>query len=91
MTEFRLLSYVEENGSSRAGLLVQDMVFDLEAAVEAVGRRPGFQGNSVLSTLEAWDLARLEIDNIVDAIFARTAPALEALGRPLVMVSSFIF
>jgi 2-keto-4-pentenoate hydratase/2-oxohepta-3-ene-1,7-dioic acid hydratase in catechol pathway len=83
MTGFRLLSYVEENGSSRAGLLVQDRVFDLEAVLEAVGRRPGFQGNSVLSTLEAWDLARPEIDHIVEAIFARSVPVLEALGRPL--------
>jgi 2-keto-4-pentenoate hydratase/2-oxohepta-3-ene-1,7-dioic acid hydratase in catechol pathway len=83
MKGFRLLSYFEENGSSRAGLLVQDRVFDLEAAVEAVARRPGFKGNSVLSTLKGWDLARPEIENIVDIIFARSDPVLEALGRPL--------
>ncbi len=55
--EFRLLSYVKENATPRAGLLVGDQnVLDVERLLKNMGEEvSGFYPTSVLSILEHWD------------------------------------
>jgi len=84
MTAFRLLSYATEKGSPRAGLLVKDRVFDLEAALmEVSGKDAALHGNSVLSALKAWDLVRAEIDKAVSAILSGSEYNLKLIGQAL--------
>jgi 2-keto-4-pentenoate hydratase/2-oxohepta-3-ene-1,7-dioic acid hydratase in catechol pathway len=83
MTDFRLLSYLSKNGYPRAGLLVQDHVFDLKEALDAAGFADTRRGDSVLSTLKAWNSVRPEIDNVVTAIVAGSDDKLRSLGLPL--------
>lgn len=83
MTEFRLLSYVADKGIPRAGILVEDRVFDLKAALETAGQRADFQANSVLSVLKAWNSVRPAIDDLVSAIVTGTDDFLVALGKAL--------
>ena len=60
---YRLLSYEGQTGP-RAGLLVDDMVLDLEQALTAYSRLSGsgavhaFAADSVMGVLQAWELAR---------------------------------
>jgi 2-keto-4-pentenoate hydratase/2-oxohepta-3-ene-1,7-dioic acid hydratase in catechol pathway len=64
---FKLLSYAGDKGP-RAGVLVEDTVFDLRAALEQFARAHGltmdFDGGSVLSVLESWDTARSLIADV---------------------------
>ncbi|HUT72961.1 MAG TPA: fumarylacetoacetate hydrolase family protein [Desulfatiglandales bacterium] len=83
MSKFRLLSYARPDGSSRAGLLVEDRVFDLAMALEAAGLRCNFQSSSVFSVLNAWDLAHPQIDNVVSKIIAGPIDFWGPLGQPL--------
>jgi len=83
MSKFRLLSYARADGSSRAGLLVEDRVFDLAIALEAAALRCNFQASSVFSVLNAWDLARPQIDNVVSKIIAGPIDFWGPLGQPL--------
>ncbi len=55
--EFRLLSYVKESASPRAGLLVEDQtVLDVERVLKELGAEVGgLFPTSVLSILENWD------------------------------------
>ena len=83
MTDFRLLSYLSKNGYPRAGLLVQDHVYDLKGTLDAAGFADARHGDSVLSALKAWNSIRPEIDNVVTAIVAGANDTLRSLGRPL--------
>jgi 2-keto-4-pentenoate hydratase/2-oxohepta-3-ene-1,7-dioic acid hydratase in catechol pathway len=83
MSKFRLLSYARADGSSRAGLLVEGLVFDLETALEAAALRCNFQASSVFSVLNAWDLSRPQIDNLVSKILAGPMDFWGPFGQPL--------
>jgi 2-keto-4-pentenoate hydratase/2-oxohepta-3-ene-1,7-dioic acid hydratase in catechol pathway len=63
MSSYRLLNYGPYARQARAGLLVDDRVIDLEAALAA--RNAGF-GASTLAILEAWDDARPVLEAIAD-------------------------
>jgi 2-keto-4-pentenoate hydratase/2-oxohepta-3-ene-1,7-dioic acid hydratase in catechol pathway len=78
MADFRLLTYAA-NGSPRAGLLVQDNVLDLQAALGAYGQgsAAGFLGDSVLSVLQAWDTAR-PVLNVIASEFGKGGPGVSA-------------
>ena len=80
---FRLLSYARADGSPRSGLLVEDRVFDLAIALEAAVLRCDFQASSVLSVLNAWDLARPHIDTIVSKILTGPPNVWSPLGQPV--------
>jgi 2-keto-4-pentenoate hydratase/2-oxohepta-3-ene-1,7-dioic acid hydratase in catechol pathway len=64
-------------------LLVEDRVFDLAIALEAAALRCNFQASSVFSVLNAWDLARPQIDNVVSKIIAGPIDFWGPLGQPL--------
>ena len=83
MSKFRLLSYASADGSSRAGLLMEDRVFDLAMALETADLICNFQASSVISVLSAWDLARPQIDNLVSKIIATPMDFREPLSQPL--------
>ncbi len=79
---FRLLSYAAAEGSPRAGLLVDDHVYDLAMTIERAGHKPVVRADSIIAALHDWDLLRPQIDRVVSAVQAGHAN-LTKMGRPL--------
>jgi 2-keto-4-pentenoate hydratase/2-oxohepta-3-ene-1,7-dioic acid hydratase in catechol pathway len=65
MTSFRLVNYGPDARQARAGLLVDDRIIDLDAALAS--RNAGISGASTLAVLEAWDEALPVLDQIAAA------------------------
>src|SRR5712692_6825022 len=86
MVAFKLLSYAGDTGP-RAGVLVEDMVLDLQAALERFARAHDltidFSGASVLSALEAWDTARPVIADVASDFARGDSEAGSASAQPL--------
>ena len=86
MVAFKLLSYAGEAGP-RSGVLVDDTVFDLQAALDQFGRAHGapaeVSGASVLSVLENWDTARSVLGDLAAECARGDGAGLRATGRPL--------
>jgi 2-keto-4-pentenoate hydratase/2-oxohepta-3-ene-1,7-dioic acid hydratase in catechol pathway len=80
--QFRLLSYSAGDGSHRAGLLVNDLVYDLATTMEVAGYKFGVQADSVITVLHNWDRLRPQIDKLVSAVQAGGA-GIGKMGRPL--------
>jgi 2-keto-4-pentenoate hydratase/2-oxohepta-3-ene-1,7-dioic acid hydratase in catechol pathway len=80
MASYRLLSYAGEGGP-RAGVLVGDTVYDLQAALDKFAPSVGFSGTTVLGVLEASDAARPVLGELAGE--CAKGGALAAAGRPL--------
>lgn len=70
LVSFRLLSYAAADGSARAGLLVDDQVYDLVSTMKGAGHKLDLQTDSIIAVLHCWDRVRPQIDQIVSAIQA---------------------
>ncbi|MBM3485519.1 MAG: fumarylacetoacetate hydrolase family protein [Alphaproteobacteria bacterium] len=58
MVPYRLLSYFADTGEPRAGLLIGDLVYDLDALTRAAGRDHGLQWSTMLDILRDWEATR---------------------------------
>jgi 2-keto-4-pentenoate hydratase/2-oxohepta-3-ene-1,7-dioic acid hydratase in catechol pathway len=85
---FRLLSYAAADGTGRAGLLIDDQVYDLTMTMEAAGGKLDLQTDSVISVLHDWGRARPQIDLVVSAIQAGRVD-FGKIRRPLAEVKLF--
>ena len=69
-SSYRLLSYQGPSGP-RAGLLIDEIVLDLEQALKTYAGKPGsaavdFSGDSVMAVLQAWDKAKSVLRSIAE-------------------------
>jgi 2-keto-4-pentenoate hydratase/2-oxohepta-3-ene-1,7-dioic acid hydratase in catechol pathway len=83
---FRLLTYASESGP-RAGLLIDEVVLDLQEVLEAqLGssrQGSGFNGGSVLEVLESWDTAYPVLRQAADSFGVGREGGSSTFGQPL--------
>jgi 2-keto-4-pentenoate hydratase/2-oxohepta-3-ene-1,7-dioic acid hydratase in catechol pathway len=83
MSHFRLLSYLSEKDMSRAGLVVNDLVYDLEQALVEVGHDHAQQGSTVLCALKAWKDVRPQVDRFVSSFEGGRGGVILSEGKTL--------